>query len=171
MADDEHYYKVGRGRPPLQTRFKKGQSGNPGGRRKKQLPALLADALDEPVFVTIDGERRQITKREAIVHQLVNKSTTADLRATKMLFDMMKDAEQKAGAPAPQPEPRWYTRADEEVVETLVERIRHQLLTEMAKKQRETAGSNGDNSAETASGNGDNSAQTAGSNGDSSDDR
>ena len=77
MADDEHDYKVGRGRPPLQTRFKKGQSGNPGGRRKKQLPALLADALDEPVFVTIDGERRQITKREAIVHQLVNKSTTA----------------------------------------------------------------------------------------------
>ena len=68
MADDEHDYKVGPGKPPLQTRFKKGQSGNPGGRRKKQLPTLLADALDEPVFVTIDGERRQITKREAIVH-------------------------------------------------------------------------------------------------------
>jgi len=68
MADDEHDYKVGPDKPPLQTRFKKGQSGNPGGRRKKQLPALLADALDEPVFVTIDGERRQITKREAIVH-------------------------------------------------------------------------------------------------------
>jgi len=105
MADDEHDYKVGPGRPPLHTRFKRGQSGNPGGRRKKQLPALLADALDEPVFVTIDGERRQITKREAIVHQLVNKSTTADLRATKMLFDMMKDAEQKAGVAAPAPEP------------------------------------------------------------------
>ena len=65
------------------------------------MPALLADALDEPVFVTIDGERRQITKREAIVRQLVNKSTTADLRATKMLFDMMKEAEQKADAVAP----------------------------------------------------------------------
>jgi Family of unknown function (DUF5681) len=71
MADDEQDYKVGPGRPPLSTRFKKGQSGNPGGRRKKQLPALLADALDEKVYVTIDGERREITKREAIVHQLV----------------------------------------------------------------------------------------------------
>jgi len=143
MAGDEHDYKVGPGRPPLHTRFKKGQSGNPGGRRKKNLPALLADALNETVFVTIDGERRPITKREAIVHQLVNKSTTADLRATKMLFDMMKDAEQKAGAAAPPPEPPPFTAADEEVVEQLVERIRHQILTEMAAKKADTADGDG----------------------------
>ena len=140
MADDEQDYKVGPGRPPLHTRFRKGQSGNPGGRRKKQLPALLADALNETVFVTIDGERREISKREAIVHQLVNKSTTADLRATKMLFDMMKDAEHKAGVAPPPPEPPPFTKADEEVVETLVERIRHQILTEMAEKERQAAG-------------------------------
>jgi len=144
MADDEQDYKVGPGRPPLHTRFRKGQSGNPGGRRKKQLPALLADALNETVFVTIDGERREITKREAIVHQLVNKSTTADLRATKMLFDMMKDAEHKAGVAPPPPEPPPFTKADEEVVETLVERIRHQILTEMAEKERQVAGSIGE---------------------------
>jgi len=144
MADDGQDYKVGPGRPPLHTRFRKGQSGNPGGRRKKQLPALLADALNETVFVTIDGERREITKREAIVHQLVNKSTSADLRATKMLFDMMKDAEQKAGAAAPSPEPPPFTKADEQVVEQLVERIRHQILTEMAKKERQVAGSIGE---------------------------
>ena len=122
------------------------KAGNPGGRRKKKLPALLADALNETVFVTIDGERREITKREAIVHQLVNKSTTADLRATKMLFDMMKDAEQKAGVAAALSEPPPFTRADEEVVETLVERIRHQILTEMAQKEREKAEPNGDGS-------------------------
>ena len=46
MADDEHDYKVGPGRPPLHTRFTKGQSGNPGGRSKKNLSALLADALN-----------------------------------------------------------------------------------------------------------------------------
>src|SRR5271167_3281936 len=140
MPDDEHDYKVGPGRPPLHTRFRKGQSGNPGGRSKKNLPALLADALNEPVFVTIDGERRQITKREAVVHQLVNKSTSADLRATKMLFDMMKDAEQKAGVAAPAPERRRLEEADKEVVQLLVERIRHQILTEMAAQKVETAG-------------------------------
>ena len=139
MADDEHDYKVGPGRPPLRTRFKKGQSGNPGGRRKKPLPALLADALNEPVFVTIDGERRQITKREAIVHQLVNKSTTADLRATKMLFDMIKDAEHKAGIVTPPPEPRRLDAADKEVVQLFVERLRKHILAEIAAQKTGTA--------------------------------
>src|SRR5271166_688043 len=139
MAEDENDYKVGPGRPPLHTRFRKGQSGNPGGRSKKNLPALLADALNEPVFVTIDGERRQITKREAVVHQLVNKSTSADLRATKMLFDMMKDAEQKAGVAAPAPEPRPLEAADKEVVQLLKERLRRQILAEMAEQAERAA--------------------------------
>jgi Family of unknown function (DUF5681) len=33
MAHSASDYQVGPGRPPLHTRFKKGQSGNPGGRR------------------------------------------------------------------------------------------------------------------------------------------
>jgi hypothetical protein len=41
MADSESGYKVGPGRPPLHSRFKKGQSGNPGGCSAKSLPALL----------------------------------------------------------------------------------------------------------------------------------
>ena len=46
--------------------------------------------------------------------------------------DMIKDAEKQAAA-APQPEPsQWFTKADEEVVETLIERLRHQVRTEMA---------------------------------------
>ena len=54
MADDQNDYKVGPGRPPLHTRFRKGQSGNPGGRSQKKLHALLADALNEQVFVTVE---------------------------------------------------------------------------------------------------------------------
>jgi hypothetical protein len=131
---------VGPGRPPLHTRFRKGQSGNPGGRSKKKLHALLADALNEPVLVTIDGERRKITKREAVVHQLVNKSATADLRATKMLFDMIKDVEQKASVTPPVPEPRRLDAADEEVVQHFVDRTRQQILAEMAAESIEAAG-------------------------------
>jgi hypothetical protein len=51
----------------------------------------VIEAPDEPVTATIDGERREITKREAVVTQLVSKSAAADLRATKMLVDMLKD--------------------------------------------------------------------------------
>jgi hypothetical protein len=104
MSENKRDYEVGRGKPPVHSRFKKGRSGNPRGPRPKNLPALLVEALNEKVVVTIDGERREITKREAVATQLVNKSTGADLRATKMLIDTLKDAEKKAGATQP-PEP------------------------------------------------------------------
>ena len=125
MDDVEDGYKVGRGRPPLHTRFKKGQSGNPRGprRRPKDLPALLVAALNEPVVVTANGEPRQITKREAVIAQLVDKSTGADLRATKMLIDMLQDIEKRAGT-APLPEAAPLAPADEEVVENLLARLR-----------------------------------------------
>jgi Family of unknown function (DUF5681) len=70
---------VGRGKLPVHTRFKKGQSGNPRGPHPKNLPALLIEALDEPGTAT---------------------------RAAKMLVDMLKDAEKRAGvAPPPQAAP------------------------------------------------------------------
>lgn len=125
MDDVEDGYKVGRGRPPLHTRFKKGQSGNPRGprRRPKDLPALLVAALNEPVVVTANGEPRQITKREAVIAQLVDKSTGADLRATKMLIDMLQDIEKRAGT-APLSTAAPLAPADEEVVQNLLARLR-----------------------------------------------
>ena len=130
MSETEREYAANYRKPPLHTRFKKGQSGNPRGRPKKDLPALLVAALNEPVFVTIDGERRQITKREAIITQLVNESAGANLRATKMLIDMMKDVEKRTGAEPP-PEPHRFAPADEEVIKNVVERIRGGLLREI----------------------------------------
>ena len=67
MSESKHDYPVGRGKPPLHTRFKKGQSGNLRGPRPKNLPALLIEALNVSVTATVDGERREITKREAVV--------------------------------------------------------------------------------------------------------
>ena len=91
---------------------------------------MLADALNETVVVTIDGRRRKITKREAIVTQMVDKSASADLRATKMLIDMMKDVEHTSDA-APPPEPRRLAAADKEVVQQFAARLRRQILQEI----------------------------------------
>jgi hypothetical protein len=103
MPDNQSDYKVGPGRPPLHTRFKKGRSGNPGGRNAKTPPALLADALDETVCVTINGRRRKLTKREAIIAQMVDKSASANLRATKMLIEIMKEVEYRPSSPHHRP--------------------------------------------------------------------
>src|SRR5438477_11301183 len=71
MPDNDSDYQVAPGRPPLHTRFKKGQSGNPGGRSAKTLPALLASAPDETVYLTTNGRCRKLTEREVIVTQMV----------------------------------------------------------------------------------------------------
>jgi hypothetical protein len=50
-AENKRDYPVGRGKPPVHTRFKKGQSGNPRGPRAKNLPALWIEALDAPAIL------------------------------------------------------------------------------------------------------------------------
>src|SRR5258705_13815620 len=93
--DRERDHEVGYRNPPGHTRFTKGRSGNPRGRSPgaKNLKTLLSEALNEFVIVSENGGRRKITKREAIVTQLVNRSASADFRAIKILLDMVRDIE------------------------------------------------------------------------------
>ena len=92
-------YAVGYGKPPLHTRFRKGRSGNPRGRPKRatDLASLLSRALDRRVP---SEEGHSETQREAIIAALVEKSVAGDLRATKLLFELMR---QIAPAAAPLP--------------------------------------------------------------------
>jgi len=140
VPENKRDYEVGRGKPPVHSRFKRGQSGNPHGPRPKHLPALLVEALNDKVVVTIDGERREITKREAVATQLVNKSTGADLRATKMLIDTLKDAEKKAGV-TQSPEPAPFTATDEGVMATFIATLRQSWEEEIRERGTQSAGS------------------------------
>ena len=61
--------RIGYRRPPLRTRFRPGQSGNPRGRPggARNLSTVIAAALGEKVAVTENGRRRRITKLEAAI--------------------------------------------------------------------------------------------------------
>ena len=130
-ADGKRDYEIGRGKPPLHAGFQKGRSGNPRGRPRgaKSLATLLAEALNQPVAVAENGRRRQMTKREVVVAQLVNKSASADPRATKLLLEMVRDLEKRAEASAPPPAA--FTAADAEVIDQLIARLRQALRAEM----------------------------------------
>lgn len=77
-------------RTSVDTRFKKGVSGNSKGRPKgaKNRSTLVDDVFNAPIPVTENGRRKMITKREAALIQLANKAAGGDLRATKMLEEM-----------------------------------------------------------------------------------
>ena len=126
MADDGGPdYKVGYKRPPLHTRFRKGQSGNLRGRPRgsKNFSTLLAEALNEPVVVTEDGRRRRISKRELGLKQLANKFAMAEAQATKILLGLMLERERLAAA-APPAEWPTFGAADEKVIANLLKRLR-----------------------------------------------
>ena len=116
-------YEVGYGKPPVHTRFQKGQSGNPKGRPRgrKNLSSLLNDALNGWVIVVENGRRKKITKREAIITQLVNKSAAADLKATQIVIALLQEVEARADVSAEQTA---LTEADHEIIARMQERLR-----------------------------------------------
>jgi hypothetical protein len=59
------------GTPPVEHQFKPGQSGNPGGRPKKQ-PTMrdeMYDVLDTIVTIPIDGRPQKMTMRKALAYK------------------------------------------------------------------------------------------------------
>jgi uncharacterized protein DUF5681 len=118
-------YVVGYGKPPQHSRFQKGRSGNPSGRPrgKKNMATLLNDALNGSVVVVENGRRKRITKREAIVTQLVNKSASADLKATQIVLSMLSEVEARADSTA---DPAAFTEADQQIIRRLQARLRNE---------------------------------------------
>jgi hypothetical protein len=88
-------YKVGRGRPPRGSQFKKGQSGNPKGRPKgsRNVSTILTRFLDESRTLP-DGKRQ--TFRELVLLKQVMKAAEGSLPHAIWVFSY--DEGQAAGA-------------------------------------------------------------------------
>jgi Family of unknown function (DUF5681) len=121
--DDERDYEVGYGKPPRHTRFEPGRSGNPRGRPRgaKNMKTLLSKALNELVLVTEPGGRRKVSKREAIVTQLVNRSAKADYKAIQILLGMLRDIEANTDAHSSDAA---FTEADQQIIQRIRSRLR-----------------------------------------------
>lgn len=96
MEDDPEGGPVGYRNPPRQTRFRKGQSGNPRGRRKGSGVRSAAEkVLDRKVTVTVDGKRQKVPITEALMLQLTQKALAGDSKAIR---DALKISDQAAAA-------------------------------------------------------------------------
>ncbi|WP_243288759.1 DUF5681 domain-containing protein [Geothrix terrae] len=115
-------YKVGYRRPPIATRFKKGQSGNPKGRPKGSvnLDTTLERELNQRVTVKEHGQTRTITKFEACIKQLVNKAASGDAKAIQFLISLLNLS---AGGTGADQALALSTEADQAVMATLLQRF------------------------------------------------
>jgi len=87
---------IGYKRPPVHSRFKPGQSGNPSGRQKgsKNLTTLFTQILNEKVSVREGAEVRKVTKAEAILRGLVVGALKGDARNLVTLFRLAEQTGQ-----------------------------------------------------------------------------
>lgn len=120
-------YEVGRGKPPVHTRFKPGQSGNPRGRPRGSgdfRQALIA-AAQEVVVITENGRKKRLSKQEVAARQLVNKAASGDHRATELLYKYLgidKAIEPVAASPADKADLSFGSEDDTQVLEAFLRR-------------------------------------------------
>jgi hypothetical protein len=80
--------KVGYKRPPAKSQFRKGQSGNPRGRRKGQrnMAPVLREVLRQTVKVKRGGKTERMSKGEALIQMLLSKAHSGDARAIEAVL-------------------------------------------------------------------------------------
>jgi len=83
--------QVGYKAPPKASQFKKGRSGNPSGRPRRApgIAELLGKVSKQKVLTQGNNGPKSMSKLEASLTQLVNKAAGGDLKAAKILTDLM----------------------------------------------------------------------------------
>lgn len=118
MSHDDD--RVGYGRPPKHTQFKKGQSGNPSGgwrarrenkknkrrEQKENISQILEDYFCEPVKVTINGRTETLPRIELALRRLGEEAIAkGDLKALQRFFDLAEKLDLLKVAQTPEHRP------------------------------------------------------------------
>src|SRR5690349_10475770 len=87
--------RIGYGQPPVETRFQKGQSGNPAGRPKasKRVNARIRDALNIDMKAVDGAQQIALSKKRAIVRSIICRALAGDARAAEIALQRARDNE------------------------------------------------------------------------------
>lgn len=87
--DYEAEYKVGYGKPPKHTQFRKGQSGNLKGRPKasKNPAEALAKELSKTIQFTENGEVKKVKAMDLIAKKIVYMAIQGNVSMLKKFMD------------------------------------------------------------------------------------
>jgi hypothetical protein len=118
-------YTVGRGRPPLASRFQKGNTAARGRRKRrdKSFLTLLLEALAEPIADAAGrGRHKRLAKRELGLRRLADRVADGDPQAMKLVLGVALALERR-GSFEPEERPSW-APTDKAVIENLCELLR-----------------------------------------------
>ena len=98
--------------PPISGRFRKGRSGNPKGRPKKEKPQRVSAfdiLIDKTLTVTHNGVPREMTVEEALLHRTYQDAISGKRSAQRAVLKMIAQREKafatKAAKNTSQPAP------------------------------------------------------------------
>jgi len=133
MIDDDEYteersrqggYQVGYGKPPAESRFKPGRSGNPKGRPKggKAFGTIIRDILSEKVDVRTARGSRKMPAFEAMLRTKLNHALKGDAKATEQIMKVARDVGLVRESDAdPASDPNTLSVEDEEILRRGIE--------------------------------------------------
>jgi hypothetical protein len=89
-------YEVGYGRPPKESQFIKGQSGNPKGRPKgsKSVASMFNQITRELINVTENGRTKTVTRLEAVLHRMTNEALSGNPRVMREFVQLSRAFEE-----------------------------------------------------------------------------
>ncbi len=87
---DSRNGKVGYKNPPKHAQFKKGQSGNPNGRRKGSLGVgpLTRKVFGEYIKIKVDGATAHVSAIEAILMRIKAGALKGEPKPTKLALEL-----------------------------------------------------------------------------------
>ena len=107
MAEEREPYEVGYRKPPAQSRFSKGKSGNPNGRPKgsRNISSMLASIASKPVQITEGSRTRTVPLIEAVLIQLARSAAKGDRHSRRELVALLQSDEARMEAELSDHEP------------------------------------------------------------------